>query len=159
MALFGKKQSAKEEKPAAKTAAPAAPAGKTSSKPSSMQDLYNGTVSESKNAGPKSSSAKAAVGASPAWLQAVLLKPVITEKATNLVSANKYAFVVSKEANKISVAKAVRALYGVKPLGVNILNRRGKKVARGKVRGERSDVKIALVTLPQGTNLKVYEGV
>ena len=52
----------------------------------------------------------------------VLLKPLITEKATELSSYNQYAFVVAEKANKIEVAKAIQAVYGVKVLSVNIIN-------------------------------------
>ncbi|MFA5109425.1 MAG: 50S ribosomal protein L23 [Patescibacteria group bacterium] len=89
----------------------------------------------------------------------VLLKPVITEKATNLTAENKYVFAVSPEANKISVAKAVKAIYGVTPIKVNLINISGKKVARGRVRGVRSDRRKAIVTLKAGEAIKIYEGV
>ncbi|MFA5023611.1 MAG: 50S ribosomal protein L23 [Patescibacteria group bacterium] len=89
----------------------------------------------------------------------LLVKPLITEKATNLSAENKYVFVVSIKANKIEIAKAIEATYGVKPLAINIINRAGKKVARGKVRGQRKDWKKAIVTLKKGETIKIYEGV
>jgi large subunit ribosomal protein L23 len=89
----------------------------------------------------------------------VLVKPLVTEKATELVSQNKYSFVVSREANKIEVAKAVYAVYGVKPVSVNVVAMKGKAVTRGRIKGKRKDWKKAIVTLKKGESIKIYEGV
>lgn len=89
----------------------------------------------------------------------VLVKPVVTEKATNLVSDNKYAFIVHKDANKISIAKTVKDVYGVEAIKVNIINMEGKRVSRGRIQGKRSDFKKALVTLKKGDSISLYEGV
>lgn len=89
----------------------------------------------------------------------VLIKPLVTEKATELVSQNKYSFVVNDSANKIEVSKAVYAVYGVKPLGVNIVSMKGKAVSRGKIKGKRKDWKKAIVTLKKGETIQIYEGV
>jgi len=89
----------------------------------------------------------------------ILVKPLITEKATHLNEANKYAFIVKIKANKILVAKEVAAVYGVKVEEVNMIRMKGKKVSRGKIRGRRSDFKKAIVTLAKGQTIKLYEGV
>ncbi len=89
----------------------------------------------------------------------VLVRPVITEKAADLGVENKYVFAVNPKANKIEVAKAIDELYGVKPLAVNIIKVRGKKVRQGRYIGKRKDWKKAIVTLPAGKTIKVYEGV
>lgn len=126
---------------------------------SSMQDLYNGTGSMA-NPPVGGGAAKVASGNAKSTVSTrIIVKPLITEKATNLVTANKYSFFVAKNANKISVAKAIKAIYGVKPLAINIINHQGKRVARGKVRGQRSDSKKAIVTLKKGETIKIYEGV
>ena len=89
----------------------------------------------------------------------ILIKPLVTEKAATLSAHNKYVFMVDRDANKISVAQAVLAIYKVKPLSVNIINVGGKKVTRGKVTGQRKDWRKAIVTLPKGKTISVYEGV
>ncbi|MDP2944656.1 MAG: 50S ribosomal protein L23 [bacterium] len=89
----------------------------------------------------------------------VLISPLVTEKATNLVAENKYVFIVAPSANKIAIAKAVKATYGVTPIQVNVVNVSGKKVARGRVKGQRSDWRKAIVTLAKGEAIKIYEGV
>jgi large subunit ribosomal protein L23 len=88
-----------------------------------------------------------------------LVKPLVTEKATELSAQNKYAFVVNTVANKIEVAKAVYAVYGVKPLNVNIISMKGKTLTRGRIKGKRKDWKKAIVTLKKGESIKIYEGV
>lgn len=89
----------------------------------------------------------------------VLVKPLVTEKATDLSTHNQYVFVVSDKANKIEVAKAINIVYGIKPVSVNIISMKGKVVARGKIKGQRKDWKKAIVTLKKGESIKIYEGV
>ena len=55
---------------------------------------------------------------------AVLVKPLITEKAVNLNSNSVYTFMVAKNATKYTVATAVTALYKVTPVKVNIVNKK-----------------------------------
>ena len=53
----------------------------------------------------------------------ILIKPIITEKATNDSELhNRYAFVVDKKANKIEIKKAVETAYGVSISSVKTLN-------------------------------------
>lgn len=89
----------------------------------------------------------------------ILIKPLITEKATALVSQNKYAFKVAPRANKVNIKKAISNLYGVEPLAVNIINERGKRVTYGRIRGKKSNWKKAIVTLKPGDKIEIYEGV
>ncbi|MDD4332736.1 MAG: 50S ribosomal protein L23 [Patescibacteria group bacterium] len=89
----------------------------------------------------------------------IIVKPIITEKVTNLGVENKYAFAVARKANKIEIAKAIEETYGIKPLAVNIINMKGKQVRYGRMAGKRKDWKKAIVTLPEGKTIKVYEGV
>ena len=89
----------------------------------------------------------------------VLVKPIITEKGTGLASIAKYVFAVELSANKIEVAKAIEELYGVSPEKVNIIRMEGKTKVRGRVTGKRKDWKKAVITLPAGKTINVYEGV
>ena len=89
----------------------------------------------------------------------ILIKPLVTEKATHLVTQNKYSFAVNKAANKIVVKKAIASLYGVKPLRVNIINARGKFVKSGRTSGKKKNWKKAVVTLKPGDKIEIYEGV
>ncbi len=89
----------------------------------------------------------------------VVIKPLVTEKVSDLGAQNKYVFQVAAKVNKIAVAKAISAIYGVKPVKINIIKLSGKKAGYGRISGKRKDWKKAIVTLPVGQTIKVYEGV
>ncbi len=140
---------------------------KATQKSTSMSDLYNTPVASSKVV--KSPALKSKDSAKQKTVSSktsnfklaykILVKPVITEKATHLNAINKYVFVVSREANKINVARAIEAIYGVHPLKVNIMNVSGKQVISRRIKGRRSDWRKAIVTLRAGESIKIYEGV
>ncbi|PKM87569.1 50S ribosomal protein L23 [Candidatus Falkowbacteria bacterium HGW-Falkowbacteria-2] len=119
-----------------------------------MQELYAGDTVKKTSSKKKSAPSTRYEGA-----YRVLAKPLITEKATELGALNKYAFIITANANKIEVAKAVQAIYGVIPTSVNIIAMKGKAVTRGRIRGQRKDWKKAIVTLKKGDSIKIYEGV
>lgn len=89
----------------------------------------------------------------------ILIKPLVTEKATDLGSLNKYVFLISDKANKLEVKKAIYSVYGVKPEAVNIVKIEGKRIRRGRITGKRKDIKKAIVSLKAGDSIQVYEGV
>jgi len=89
----------------------------------------------------------------------VIVKPLISEKAAILAGENQYVFVVRKSANRLEVRSAIQKMYGVSPTSINISNVRGKIVKRGRTTGKRSNWKKAIVTLPKGQTINVYEGV
>lgn len=89
----------------------------------------------------------------------ILVKPLITEKGTVLNAENKYVFEVASGANKIEVAKAIKEVYGISPEKVNIVRVLGKNTRFGRTLGKRKDWKKAIVTLPKGKEIQVYEGV
>jgi large subunit ribosomal protein L23 len=119
-----------------------------------MKDIYGSPVA-AKTKDAKKGTTRAPYGNA----YRILIKPLVTEKVSNLGVLNKYVFAVAKEANKIEVAKAIKEIYGVKPVGVNMINRLGKKARYGRISGWRKDWKKAIVTLPQGQTIKIYEGV
>lgn len=123
---------------------------------SSMKDLYAGETQAVKKAGGVK---KVAGGSKYQRAHEILIKPLVTEKATNLSAHNQYVFMVASSANKIEIAKAITAVYHVKPLSVNLVNVKGKQVTRGRIRGTRKDWKKAIVTLAAGQTIKMYEGV
>ncbi len=94
----------------------------------------------------------------PKHLRSVLVRPLITEKASMLMATNKYVFKVRPEANKITVAAAIKEMYDVKPLNVRIVNTAEKKRVRGRMIGRVSGWKKAIVTLPEGKTIHVNEG-
>jgi len=90
----------------------------------------------------------------------VIIRPLITEKATRLGGENKYAFAVRKHANKTQIREAVEKGFNVKVTGVNVMIMKGKPF---RVRGNRikhqPDWKKAVVTLAPGDKLELFEGV
>lgn len=89
----------------------------------------------------------------------IIVTPYITEKTAFLAGSNHYVFIVRTSANRHQVCRAIKEMYGVEPLSVNIVNMRGKKMRFGRRAGTRSDWKKAIITLPKGHSIKVYEGV
>jgi len=87
----------------------------------------------------------------------VLISPLITEKTAKEEQYGKYAFIVAAGATKIAIAKAVAARYGVKPVRINVINRLGKYKRFGGNWGQRKDWRKAVVTLPKGKSINVYE--
>jgi len=85
----------------------------------------------------------------------IIKKPRITEKSgLQAESANVYAFEVTEKANKKNIAKAIKELYKVTPVKVNITNLPAKIIfARGKS-GRRAGIKKALVYLKKGDKIE-----
>jgi len=94
----------------------------------------------------------------------ILIKPIITEKMTNLgEKLNRFGFVVSRDANKIEIKKAVEAMYGVSVKEVNTMVIPGKaksrNTKRGVVKGMKRPVKKAIVTLAVGETIDFYSNI
>ena len=87
----------------------------------------------------------------------VLVKPVITEKATIISEQNKYVFEVAQRANKDQISQAIKAIYNVVPLKVNIVNVRGKERRLRLGTGFTSAWKKAIVTLKDGDKIDLFE--
>lgn len=87
----------------------------------------------------------------------VLLYPYVTEKTADLAHDGKYVFVVAPEATKVTVKQAVRSLYGTMPIDVRMISMQGKAVRFGRILGRRKDWKKAIVTMPSGKTLPIYE--
>lgn len=89
--------------------------------------------------------------------QDVLIKPVITEKTTEMMESNKYVFRVPMDANKVMVKEAVKEIFGVVPEAVNTMVVRGKTKRMRYNFGRRSAWKKAIVTLRDGDTIDIFE--
>lgn len=81
-------------------------------------------------------------------------KPWVTEKSGlgNLVG--KYVFMVESHATKPEIRKAIKEIYKVDAVQVNVVNRPGKrKRFRGVVRGTQEGYRKAVVTLKEGQKI------
>lgn len=88
-------------------------------------------------------------------LEAVLVRPHVTEKAVHAGERNVYTFEIHKQATKHDVFDAVKAVYGVTPVKVNIVNKQTKQVmsrARSRAVTQRG-LKKAYVYLKQGESI------
>jgi large subunit ribosomal protein L23 len=92
-------------------------------------------------------------------LRDVLIRPVITEKANNMMQDNKYTFIVPLTANKIEIRQAVEKIFKVKVVGVNTIRVMGKMKRMGKNQGKRPDYKKAIVKVAPGQRIELFEGV
>jgi len=104
----------------------------------------------------------------------VILRPVISEKSIDVSTladrnpnaGNKYTFAVHRDANKIQIKQAIEELYAkekVTVVAVNVLTRRPKTkqrgTKRGRVTGQVSGWRKAIVTLAPGQKIQFFEGV
>lgn len=88
----------------------------------------------------------------------VIVKPVITEKATMASESGAVVFEVAIDSNKPQIKEAVESLFGVKVKSVNTTITKGKvKRFRGQL-GKRKDTKKAYVTLEEGNTIDVSTG-
>jgi large subunit ribosomal protein L23 len=89
----------------------------------------------------------------------VLRRPVITEKSTELQTANKYAFEIAAGANKPMIKQAVESAFKVKVTGVNVITMKGKMRRVGRKMVMTAPWKKAIVTLRPGDKIEFFEGV
>lgn len=90
-------------------------------------------------------------------LTRVIVRPVVTEKTTDLGEHDKYVFEVATEANKSEVKQAVERFFGVKVLDVRTLNVKGKPKRLGRHLGRRKDWKKAIVTVQSGDKIDLFD--
>ncbi|MCP9201543.1 50S ribosomal protein L23 [Gramella sp. GC03-9] len=91
----------------------------------------------------------------------ILIKPVITEKATaDSEMNNRFTFVVSNKANKIQIKDAIESAYGVSVTYVRTMNvrpdRKTKYTKSGMITGKTSAYKKAVVQVAEGETIDLY---
>lgn len=102
----------------------------------------------------------------------ILKKLILTEKQTKLTEQlssrennpiNCYGFIVSPDADKVAIKKAVEEMYDVKVASVNTMNYDGKVLRRntksGVIVGRQTAYKKAIVTLKDGYNIDLYSNI
>lgn len=83
-----------------------------------------------------------------------IIKPHVSEKASFLQGSFTYVFKTERNANKISIKKAVENKYKVSVKSVRILNTKPKERRRGNIVGQKQGYKKAIVTLKSGNEIK-----
>lgn len=81
----------------------------------------------------------------------IIIRPIVSEKAYSMIDHGKYTFEVSPNANKVEIRHAIERIFDVKVAKVNTMNREGKRVRTRTGYGKRKDIKLAVVTLREGT--------
>ena len=91
--------------------------------------------------------------------QDIIIKPIITEASMAAAQLKKYTFKVAKTANKVEIAKAVEAQFGVEVAKVNTINVRGQKRRTGRYEGYTPSWNKAIVTLTEDSKtIEFFEG-
>ena len=89
-------------------------------------------------------------------LMAVLLSPVVSEKATMAAEkSNAVTFKVLRDATKPEIKAAVELLFNVEVTGVSVVNVKGKVKRTGRGIGRRNNVRKAYVMLKEGYELNL----
>jgi large subunit ribosomal protein L23 len=88
----------------------------------------------------------------------IIVRPVITEKSSRLMSQNKYTFEVLPQTNKIEIRKAVEEVFKVKVSSVHTIKVRSKPKRMGRFLGRSRSWKKAIVTLLPGERIEFFDG-
>jgi len=91
----------------------------------------------------------------------ILIKPIITEKATEDSELNnRFSFFVNNKANKIQIKEAVETAYGVTVDKVRTMNIKPtvktKYTKTGMVTGKTDALKKAIVQVAEGDTIDLY---
>lgn len=95
----------------------------------------------------------------------VLIRPLITEKMTNITAdqPGKYGFLVNPKSNKVEIAHAIQQKFNVHVIDVKTMNHSGKTKTQfrksGRFVGKTSKFKKAIVTLKEGETIELFEQV
>ncbi len=89
----------------------------------------------------------------------IIIRPLISEKSSDLMEDNKYTFVVSGKANKIEIKKALESIFDVQVQSVNTANYKGKTKRLGRFpEGKQPSWKKAVITLAEGSKpIELFE--
>jgi large subunit ribosomal protein L23 len=95
----------------------------------------------------------------PRDLADLILKPIVTEKATELMEENKFVFDVAPKATKPEIKAAIESVFEVSVIKVNTHNPPRKKKRVGRFLGYKPHYKRAIVTLAEGDTIALYPDV
>jgi large subunit ribosomal protein L23 len=88
----------------------------------------------------------------------IIVRPIITEKSSRMMSQNKYTFEVLREANKIDIRRAVEEVFKVKVSSVHTIRVHSKPKRMGRFLGRSRAWKKAIVTLLPGQRIEFFDG-
>lgn len=86
----------------------------------------------------------------------IVKKPIISEKSTELAKFGKYVFMVDKKASSDEIKKAIKKIYDVDAVRINIINAKPRFGRYGRITTKkRSDFKKAVITLRNGQSIDI----
>ena len=87
----------------------------------------------------------------------IIIRPIITEKSMRYMDAdNKITFEVAKGTNKVQIAQAVKAIFGVDVEKVNIINVKPKTKRVGRYVGKTKAIRKAIVKIKAGQEIDLF---
>lgn len=89
----------------------------------------------------------------------LIIRPIVTEKATLQLEDNKYVFDVRPQATKPEIKAAIEFLFDVKVTDVNTANMPKKSKRVGRFMGYKAQIKRAVVTLQEGDSIDLFPDV
>ena len=90
-------------------------------------------------------------------INAIIIKPLVTEKSTHQqTTRNAYAFQVNPAANKHQIKDAIERQYNVKVTDVRTMNRKGKPRRTRTRMTTTSDWKRAVVVLDENSRIELF---
>ena len=86
----------------------------------------------------------------------IIKKPWVTEKSGMLGAKTQYVFIVKDHAAKPEIKKAIKELYKVDVIAVNVINRPAKRKRFGaRLKGAQEGYRKAIVTLKEGQKIDI----
>jgi large subunit ribosomal protein L23 len=89
----------------------------------------------------------------------VLIEPVLSEKSNIQRETGKYVFKVDPRCTKLDIKEAVRRLFNVHPVSCTVQVVGGKPKRQRNKAGYTASWKKAVVSLPKGEKIPLFEGV
>jgi large subunit ribosomal protein L23 len=95
-------------------------------------------------------------------MNSLIKRQIITEKSVKQMEEGKYSFLVSDDANKAEIKKAIEVYFEAKIAKINVLNRKGKKRERrnkSRIVGRTVDQKKVIVTLAKDSKTEKIKAI
>ncbi len=87
----------------------------------------------------------------------VVIRPIITEKSSQLAEKLVYTFEVAREANKVEIKDAIEKIFNVKVEKIQTINVKRKAKRMNRYEGFKPGYKKAIVTLAKGQKIDAFE--
>ena len=87
----------------------------------------------------------------------IIIKPIITEKSSQLVENLQYTFEVQKDANKVEIKNAIEKIFNVKVVAIRTINVHRKAKRMQRYQGFKPAYKKAIVKLAPGQSIDAFE--